>query len=277
MTVTSLAKVRLEKDFDALVKVATDPHGLFDIPFGDILHGVDSNESKSDPIALGPQALIAVKRLFAEFGIEEMPANWGQLVGAYWYCKVVYMSRAMPIGRPEANEIWEQSVMRKLEGNNPELVASVQAYNAKDTEALRRIAKKRMTLDEMCRHYDAEDGWRGTPLLEEREQLRTRRLRPTETLLPNNCRRGNFSCANNCLAAIPHLQTTGVVRKISISTSHSPLNAMLFIAISLNFRGEVPASGRDFVNASAAVGTARCARGVRPSLRFIEKQNEAAT
>jgi hypothetical protein len=79
-TVSSLSAHRDAKKFEALL-AAQDPTRLFAaIDHDDIFAARDSaNDSDSDPVLLGPKALVALKRLYAEFGVVDMPETLAQL------------------------------------------------------------------------------------------------------------------------------------------------------------------------------------------------------
>lgn len=139
-----------------------DPSELFNIPYADIAQYLDSaNDSLSDPVVAGPQATLALKRLFNEYGIAGMPETMGQLLGALWYCKMLDSSKGSPTLGPADVELWNQSVDETFKKHYPELLEPLQAARARDLETLTRVVRERMSFQEMERHYQPEMGWAG--------------------------------------------------------------------------------------------------------------------
>jgi hypothetical protein len=65
-----------------------DPEGALDIPWHDITQLLDGavNESMTDPVVLGGQAFVALKKMLSRFGIEAMPQTIGELRVSVLYC-----------------------------------------------------------------------------------------------------------------------------------------------------------------------------------------------
>jgi len=159
--VIPLKERRLQRELEKGLSMF-DPQGLLNIPFDDILQGVDTaNESPSDPILLGPKATAAVKRLYAEFGITSMPATIGELMGSIWYCKGLQsFAIGSPAGASELSKTLErESTLSTLEEYAPELVEAVIAIRANDKDALKEIHEKWFPLSRMARHYNPDKGW----------------------------------------------------------------------------------------------------------------------
>jgi hypothetical protein len=159
-TVTNLSAYRDGKKFEALL-AGQDPTGLFAaIDHDDICVGRDSaNESDVDPVLLGPKALVAIKRLYAEFGVVGMPQNLAQLWASLHYCKLLQLKAWSIPTDPVNDALWEETVDENMRKYFPELAPSLVAYRTGDIEALRVISRKRLTMAEMAKHYDAENGW----------------------------------------------------------------------------------------------------------------------
>jgi len=137
-----------------------DPEKLFAIPMEDVDQFLDSaNDSKDDPVVLGPSALLAVKRLFTKFGIDDLPGTLGQLHGTINYCKALHHA-AWSIPSDSKNDaLWDKVVESVMQEDQPELFESFIAQKRGDLETLRGIHKERMTLAVMSRYYDPEHGW----------------------------------------------------------------------------------------------------------------------
>lgn len=160
--VISIEPARQRAEFEKLL-AQPDPENLFDIPFDDMAQYLDSaNESANDPVELGPKAQAAIQRLFAHFGILEMPKTLGELNGALHYCKFLQLQTWTNGVTGADAALYHEVVVDLAKAHYPELVESFQAYIAKDTAALQRIAKERLTLAEMSKHYHFELGWLST-------------------------------------------------------------------------------------------------------------------
>ena len=144
----------------ALVKQA-DPAELFSIDFELVVRGSDAaNGDKSDPVFLGP-VHEAVKRCFTEFGIEEMPATWGELMGGMHYCRKIYASVEFAAGgRLVDQEEAFSAVLRVAAMYNPELSESLVAYRAKDMNKMRELSRTRLTLQYMSSMFSEKQGWK---------------------------------------------------------------------------------------------------------------------
>lgn len=136
-----------------------DPEGLFRVCIDEVHQYHDSaNTSKSDPITLHGSALLGIKRLLTRFGIEVTPLTYGELMGAMHYCKAVH-GFAWQIQSDAKNDaLWESLVEKNVREMLPELLDSLLAYKAGDVEALRKIARTRLTLSVMADHYLPEHG-----------------------------------------------------------------------------------------------------------------------
>lgn len=167
--VVDLAASRHKAEFEKLMNLP-DEQGLFNIPFDDMAQYLDSaNESLSDPVVLGPKALAAVKRLFAHFGITETPQTIGELNGALHYCRFLHLQTWTLSSSPSDVELHNRIVLELAAEHYPELVESLRAYMAKDLAELQRIAKERLPLSEMAKHYHFELGWLNTESRRRRE------------------------------------------------------------------------------------------------------------
>ncbi|GAB3644832.1 hypothetical protein [Ramlibacter alkalitolerans] len=147
-----------------------DPEGALSIPWQDITQFLDSaNESLSDPVAIGGQAFVALKKLFSRFGIEAMPRTVGELRASVLYCTLLYQAtHPLILGAVAANaesaKLGREIAVKGLIRDIPELAPTLQAYQAGDMDRLREIHRTTMTFGEMARHYDAdEDGWVTAP------------------------------------------------------------------------------------------------------------------
>jgi hypothetical protein len=157
--VTSLDALRKSKAYEKFVQQG-DPKDLFSIPWDDIIRGSDSaNTSKSDPVLLGPKAEMAVRRLFTEFGIKGWPTTWGELMGAVWYCRIVYSQGQTFEASPKDIALWLAIGLRLVEKHSPELAESVVAYRNADLATLQKVSTDRLTLAVMSEHFDHETGW----------------------------------------------------------------------------------------------------------------------
>lgn len=157
--IISLADHRAAAEFKSLM-ASPDPENLFAVPMDDVMQEQQcANESPSDRIILGPRALIAVKRLFAAFGIEETPQTVGELFGAIHYCKFLQLGTFTLNTNKADVDLFHECVIDNAKTYYPELVQSFRAYVQKDLGELQRIARERLTLAEMARHYHPEFGW----------------------------------------------------------------------------------------------------------------------
>ena len=156
-TVSNLSAHRGTKKFEALL-AAQDPTGLFAaIDHDDIFAGRDSaNDSDSDPVLLGPKALVAIKRLYAVFGIVDMPETLAQLRASLHYCKLLQLKAWSIPTDPVNDALWDETVEETTMKYFPELASSLVAYRTGDIEALRVISRDRLTMVEMAKHYDAD-------------------------------------------------------------------------------------------------------------------------
>jgi hypothetical protein len=138
-----------------------DPHGLFDIPMEAITQLLDSaNESPSDPVVIGAEAFVPLKKLLSKFGIGGMPQTVGELRGSIEYCNTLYRKTRKDVQLGKADqELWDGIVEKTTAEQLPELAPSLLAWKAGDIEALREIHRTRMTFGEMARHYHPEHGW----------------------------------------------------------------------------------------------------------------------
>lgn len=157
--VVDLSGRRKQAKFNALMSTL-DPERLFAIPMEDVDQFLDSaNDSKDDPVVLGPSALLAVKRLFTKFGIDDLPETLGQLHGTINYCKALHHAAWSIPSDPKNDALWDKVVESVMQEDQPELFESFIAHKKGDLETLRRIHKERMTLAVMSRYYDPEHGW----------------------------------------------------------------------------------------------------------------------
>lgn len=157
--IISLAERRAAAEFNSFIS-APDPDNLFAVPMDDVMQEQQSaNESPSDRIILGPRALAAVKRLFSAFGIEETPQTVGELLGAMHYCKFLQLGTFTLNTNKADVDLFHECVIDNAKTYYPELEQSFRAYVQKDLGELQRIARERLTLSEMARHYHPEFGW----------------------------------------------------------------------------------------------------------------------
>ena len=160
--VVSLADRRQRTQYQAL-QAKLDPQALLDIPMGDINQYLDSaNTSKSDPITLHGDSLVAVKRLLTHFGIDALPETVGQLMGALHYCHAIHGAVVSIPTNPKDDALWDEITERTLKKMMPELHPSYVAYKAGDIEALRQIARTRLTLPVMSDYFDPNEGKNGS-------------------------------------------------------------------------------------------------------------------
>ena len=160
----------MRQEFSRLLQ-QVDPDGAFDIPMDDVVQGLDSaNESKSDPVRFGPRAVVVLKRLYARFGIEDMPETMGELLGSLWYCKVLQSFAAEVRTDPANDAAWEAATVRTLKQHMPELLDSYLAYRTGDVERLKALHRTTMPLTRMSKHYDPGQGWSGN--LDDGEQAK---------------------------------------------------------------------------------------------------------
>lgn len=150
-----------------------DPEGALDIPWQDITQLLDgaANEALSNPVVIGGQAFVALKKMLSRFGIEDMPRTVGELRVSVLYCSLLYQAaHPLLVGvfatdpklRREALEGRGEGLKKHI----PELAPTLEAYLAGDINKLREIHRTTMTFSEMLRHYDQdEDGWVPTHLL----------------------------------------------------------------------------------------------------------------
>ena len=137
-----------------------DPDNLFAIPMEDIDQFLDSaNDSKDDPIVLHANAIVAVKRLFTRFGIDDLPLTVGEFRGALHYCKSLQaLAWSIPT-TPAGDAHWDRTMANTVERFMPELHASLVAYQNKDIATLQEIHAKRLTFAVMSSYYHPEHGW----------------------------------------------------------------------------------------------------------------------
>lgn len=138
-----------------------DPKGLFDIPMKAITQLLDSaNESPSDPVVIGAEAFVPLKKLLSKFGIDGMPSTVGELRGAIEYCDTLYMKTHELFEMSPANKELSDRVTEDITAKyQPELLPSLLAWRANDIEALRDIHRTRMTFKEMARYCHPDYGW----------------------------------------------------------------------------------------------------------------------
>lgn len=159
-TVSNLSAHRDAKKFETIL-AQQDPTGLFAaIDHDDIFAARDSaNDSDSDPVLLGPKALVALKRLYAAFGVVDMPETLAQLNASLYYCKLLQLKAWSIPTDPVNDALWDETVDETMQKYFPELAPSLVAYRTGDIEQLRAISRERLTMAEMAKHYDAENGW----------------------------------------------------------------------------------------------------------------------
>jgi hypothetical protein len=155
-----------KRSFLATYRASAARNGKFDIPYEDIAQYLDSaNESLSDPVVAGARATVALKRLFEQFGIQAMPETLGELLGALWYCKILDSSAGHPAVSEADVELWDQSVDETFAQHYPELLDALRAVRKQDLLLLQRIARTKMPLSEMQKHFHPDMGWAGDPHL----------------------------------------------------------------------------------------------------------------
>lgn len=160
--VINLAEHRAAAEFKALMGLP-DPKKLFDVPLEDVTQEQQSaNESPSDRILLGPRAQAGIKRLLTAFGIEETPQTVGELFGAMHYCKFLQLQTFTLNTRKEDVDLFHECVIELAQKRYPELVDSIKAYVCGDLAELQRIARERLPLTEMAKHYHPQFGWIST-------------------------------------------------------------------------------------------------------------------
>src|SRR5674476_639880 len=135
--VVDLSWRRKQAKFNALMSTL-DPEKLFAIPMEDVDQFLDSaNDSKEDPVILGPSALTAVKRLFPQYGIDDLPETLGQLHGAINYCKALHHAAWSIPSDPKNDALWDKMVESVMQEHQPELFESFIAHKKGDLETLR--------------------------------------------------------------------------------------------------------------------------------------------
>lgn len=163
--VVSLSSAKATRKVASLIK-GLDPDNLFAIPMSDITIGTDTPDAicSDDPIMLGAKALVAVKRLFLRFGIDETPATYGELKGGIAYCGALLRLGNNCSGEDKHSKLFLECTLEVVTKHSPELVEPLTAYVHGDAEGLKRLACK-MPLAVMATHYGVVEAcWMSYPL-----------------------------------------------------------------------------------------------------------------
>ena len=166
--VVSISSARMAKKL-ATIAANMDQHGhgqLFALPMEDVTIGTDTPDAvcSDDPIMLGAQAFVAVKKLFLAFGIEAVPTTYGELKGGVAYCDALFRLGSQCIGDDADSKQYFECTLEVVIKYSQELVKPLTAYVQGDKEELRRLAGE-MSLSLMASHYDVvEDCWMDYPL-----------------------------------------------------------------------------------------------------------------
>lgn len=136
---------RFKKQVAALAE-GRDPEPLFDIDFEDIQRLSESaNGDKSDALVIGPTAEAQLRRLFSFYGFHQLPANYGELMGNFLYCRALHKQPA-PVGCSEADKvIWDKSILSACQKCDPERLEAQTAVVNKQYELLPEIHARRDT------------------------------------------------------------------------------------------------------------------------------------
>ena len=171
-----------------------DPYQLFEIPHHDVYRESEEEDApyiSDERIVLGSDAITALYRLYKAFGIQDMPQTVGEYFGGFWYCRVIYSFISKQKLEGEDKVVWEKAVDDVVSKVYPELFPSLLAKRVEDLTELKRIARERMTLREISKHYCPRIGWVGTPGLEIRLEEEQEFLEETsqEIYVPLNNRK----------------------------------------------------------------------------------------
>jgi hypothetical protein len=151
-----------------------DPKGLFDIPWKDVSVFLDgaANPSKENLIYLGPDALVAMKRLYAEYGVTGLPTTWGQFMGSISYCTELQAACGYERMGAVADAEWFAAVIKVAKRYSPELVPAINALDVKNMEGLRKYFIEEIGFEKCSWHFDSMIGWVSFPASRPTKPLR---------------------------------------------------------------------------------------------------------